>query len=854
MNATRGRMDRSLAHRAQERRVVRHAEADVPVRHHADVRPDRGQCLGDRRVDAAVHEPDGLEQVLADRNVRPDDLVGGLVDLEPVVLVERGRVGFPHGVAKCEAFCGGEHRDRTSDDSARGDGRAPAGVDAARRCGAVLVRGRTGPGRLRQLRAVRDARRGRRGDLSRAARDDDRDRAAPLDCAAREAGRLGARALRRPLDARARGRGPSRRLRRGRCGAQGPREAARRAVGIHPGQRRRRSRRPVARRDRDPRRRIERPRLLANGAVRRRLRPQRRAAPRVRQRCGPRPGRLERPRPPGQAEALGSGLLRVWRSRPRGRVPPRLLRVHRALRREDRRGSADERPCPQGLRARLRGGRLRRARPLSMRSGDRRTGAARGGARVNVEIVGGGPAGLYLATLLRKLDSGVDVRVLERNAPDATFGFGVVFSEETLGALRDADPETHLEITDTFARWDRIDIRYQGRELSSRGHSFSAIARKRLLEILQARCRELGAALEFGVEVEELPQADLVVAADGANSLVRRLRDFGTNVRAEGSKYVWFGTDHVFDAFTFAFRDTEHGLFNAHAYPYDERMSTFIVECPEGVWRAAGLDAMDEQESLAFCEQLFANELRGRELYSNRSLWLDFPKITNRTWHVGNVVILGDAAHTAHFSIGSGTKLAMEDSISLAAAVARRRWDLEAAFFDYELEREPYVERTQDAASESAAHFGRIASYSHLEPIQFAFNLITRAGRITHSTLSVRDPQFTRALDSWFGGRPVSPPPAFSPFELRGVRFDNRFELVEGSVAVSPEGRVSAEDMAQPEGKLLLRLTHAGRRGSTQPRNRGVDLPLAGGWPVVAPTRRPYAPFGAVPTGPDEEP
>jgi anthraniloyl-CoA monooxygenase len=494
---------------------------------------------------------------------------------------------------------------------------------------------------------------------------------------------------------------------------------------------------------------------------------------------------------------------------------------------------------------------------------------------MKVSIIGAGPAGLYLAILLKKADRAIDVRVLERNPPDATFGWGVVFSEETLGALRDADHETYLEITDTFARWDRVDIHYRGRIIRSRGHSFSAIARKRLLEILQRRCFSLGVDLAFGVEVNDLPAgADLVVGADGANSFVRRAYEaqFGTSVVPEGCKYAWFGTDLVFDAFTFIFRETEHGLVHVHAYPFDEHTSTFIVECPEPTWRQAGLHELSEEESLAFCEQLFARDLRGRELYSNRSLWLDFPKVTNKVWHHGRTVLLGDAAHTAHFSIGSGTKLAMDDAIALRDALVRRAWDVEAALVDYELERQPVVERTQQAASESAAYFARVAGYREFEPIQFAFNLLTRSGRISHASLTVRDPGFTRALDGWFArtAAVVAPPPMFATLELRGLTLENRAVvgpdapsvgaglLLSGFVAVSREGRITPEtptiDAWTPAGRpVALQLGHAGRRGACCSRSIGVDIPLHEGWELVSASSLPYGPFSSVPSELDEE-
>ena len=426
---------------------------------------------------------------------------------------------------------------------------------------------------------------------------------------------------------------------------------------------------------------------------------------------------------------------------------------------------------------------------------------------MRIGILGGGPAGLYFALLMKKADPRHEIRVIERNPPDATFGWGVVFSEETLGALRDADYESYVRITDTFAKWNAIDVRYRDQTIRSRGHAFSGIARKELLRILQERCRQLGVRLEFHRELADLAafdDDDLVVAADGVNSLARRLLEprFEPSLDLHSTKYAWFGADLAVDAFTFIFRDTEHGLFQVHAYPFDAHTSTFIVEAHESTWRRAGLDQMPEEESLRFCEQLFRPELGDHKLLSNRSIWFSFVTLRNRNWHHGKVVLLGDSAHTAHFTIGSGTKLAMEDAISLATAFLRHPADLEAALTWYELDRQPVIERFQEAARESATYFESVSRYSGFEPIQFAFNLLTRSGRIGHLELEKRDPRFVASVDRWFartaaprggavaatgGGPLLAPPPLFAPFTLRGLELPNRLVL-------SPPSEDDAED------------------------------------------------------------
>src|SRR3954453_7400899 len=419
-------------------------------------------------------------------------------------------------------------------------------------------------------------------------------------------------------------------------------------------------------------------------------------------------------------------------------------------------------------------------------------------------IVGGGPSGLYLSILLKKLDPSHEVTVYERNAPDDTFGFGVVFSDETLTSFEAADRQTYDEIARRFARWAEIDVHYRGDVLTSGGHGFSALARVDLLNILQRRAAGLDVDLRFRTEVAPEGIAedefDLVVAADGVNRMLRRrhAEHFGPSLDRRKAKYAWFGTDLVFDAFKFFIKETAHGVVQVHGYPYSDGMSTFIVERTPRAWRGLGLDRASEEESLAICEELFADVLGGHRLIPNRSVWIDFVTVRNASWRHGNVVLLGDAAHTAHFSIGSGTKLAMEDAISLAWWFGRHDRDVEAGLEAYEAERRAIVESTQRAAQGSLEWFEGIERYMGQEPRIFAFNLLTRSRRITYGELQLRDPGFVAGVDARFA---PDRPPMFTPFRLRELELANR-------VVVSPMDMYSSVDGTPGD----FHLVHLGAR------------------------------------------
>ena len=538
---------------------------------------------------------------------------------------------------------------------------------------------------------------------------------------------------------------------------------------------------------------------------------------------------------------------------------------------------------------------------------------------MRIVSIGGGPAGLYFALLMKKADPGHDVTVVERNRADDTFGFGVVFSDATLDTFIEADRPTGEAITRAFAHWDDIDIHYQGQVLASTGHGFSGMSRQALLDILQRRCAELGVALRFQTDVTDLTpyrDADLVLAADGVNSLVRSeyAEHFQPHVDWRPNRFVWLGTTFPFRAFTFIFKESPHGLWRVHAYRYDARHSTFIVETTETTWRRAGLDQVSEDDTVVFAERLFARELEGHRLLKNRSLWRSFPTVKNAHWHWNNVVLIGDAAHTAHFSIGSGTKLAMEDAIALAAALHRHR-DVAGALDAYEEERRPQVESIQRAAQVSLEWFEQTERYhGRLEPLQFAFSLLTRSLRVTHDNLKVRDAKFVETVDRWFAAKAADqskvsvaaqpvPPPMFIPLRLRELVLANRvvvspmcqysaddgtpndWHLVNlGSRAVggaglviaemtdvSREGRISpgCTGMYKPEhvtawkrvvdfvhahspARIALQLAHAGRKGSTRRLWEGIDEPLAeGNWPLISASAIPYFPHSQIPKAMD---
>ncbi|MFI9415149.1 bifunctional salicylyl-CoA 5-hydroxylase/oxidoreductase [Nocardia gamkensis] len=535
---------------------------------------------------------------------------------------------------------------------------------------------------------------------------------------------------------------------------------------------------------------------------------------------------------------------------------------------------------------------------------------------MRIAVIGGGPGGLYFAALAKQLGPQHEITVWERNAADDTFGFGVVFSDETLGGIEHADVDIYRRMEREFARWDDIDVHFRGQTITSGGHGFAAMSRKRLLQILQGRCAELGVVVRFLTEapdVETLAATnDLVVAADGLNSLVRSTyaEHFQPNLDRRAGKYMWLGTDTVFDAFKFYVRETPYGVMQVHGYPFDGHGSTFIVEMNEDVWRAAGFDSFaarefapgeSDEKSIERVQELFADVLDGHTVLANNSKWINFTTIRNEHWRHGNVVLLGDAAHTAHFSIGSGTKLAMEDSLALAACL-REQSTVDAALNEYEFERKAVVLSAQRAAQASLEWFENLGQYVDQAPLQFAFNIMTRSRRVTYGNLELRDPEFVAEVNTWFARHgagdsaelATSAPPMFQPFRLGELELINRvvvsamdmYRAIDGMpndfhlvhlggkalggaglvmtemVCVSETGRITPgctgiwndeqalewrrlTDFVHRESaaKVGIQVGHSGRKGSTKLMWEGIDQPLDdGNWEVVAPSPLAYRP------------
>ena len=526
---------------------------------------------------------------------------------------------------------------------------------------------------------------------------------------------------------------------------------------------------------------------------------------------------------------------------------------------------------------------------------------------MKIICLGGGPAGLYFSILAKKANPSWDIAVIERNQSDSTFGWGIVFSDKTMDGFREADPESHARITQAFRHWDDIDVYFKDRKLTSGGHGFCGISRMKLLQIFQQRAASLGVKLVFQKEVTDpdmyAADYDLVIASDGASSVTRKKYEsvFKPNIQVRNNRFIWLGTKKKLDAFTFDFKPTQWGWFNLHAYRFDDNWSTFIVETPEKNWIKAGIDKMDAAESIALCEKLFAERLDGNALISNAkhlqgsAVWLKFARVLCEKWHHKNIVLIGDAAHTAHFGIGSGTKLAMEDAMALSRVLSNQMGSISDALQRYQEEREIEALKLQSAARNRMEWFEQVERYVHLDPEQFTYSLLTGSQRIGHENLKLRDAGYVRSVERWFSARsgvdhPV--PPMFTPFKVRDLSLKNRvivspmamymavdglandFHLVHlasramGGAAmigtemtcVSPDARITPActgmwNDAQrdawkrivdfvhthTDAKFALQLGHSGRKGSTRRGWEGIDLPLdSGNWPLLSASPIPY--------------
>jgi anthraniloyl-CoA monooxygenase len=534
---------------------------------------------------------------------------------------------------------------------------------------------------------------------------------------------------------------------------------------------------------------------------------------------------------------------------------------------------------------------------------------------MRIAVIGGGPGGLYFAILMKKWRPAAEITVFERNRADDTFGFGVVFSDATLDIFERYDPESYRAITDHFAYWDDIEVRFKDAVHRVSGNGFCGCSRQQLLILLQNRAKALGVNLQFQTEVEPdlagLAGYDLIVAADGINSRIREAnRDhFAPEVDLRPNKFTWLGSTRELDAFTFFFRETPHGIFIAHTYQYEPGRSTWVIETDPDTFARAGLDAMDEEASARFLEGIFADELAGHPLITNRSLWRQFPMIRSKRWVKDKVVLIGDAKGTAHFSIGAGTKLAMEDAIALFDAF-RAKGAVREALASYETDRREEVERTQHAADVSLVWFEHVDRFWDMDPRQFAFGLMTRSKAITYENLKLRAPDFVAKADRMFAeGVPGADleqprPPLFQPLRLRDMTIENRavvspmcmYSAVEGMptdwhtvhygaraiggaglvytemVCIAPDARITpgcaglwtdaqeaawtrivAFAHANSTAKVCLQLGHAGRKGATRLMWDGMDRPLDdGAWPILSASPIPYYPDSQIPAELDE--